>query len=101
MVTWFTRRAYAAFTRGEVTRTVRLLSREAELEVHTGRPPQGFVVAGDRVLVALRTRVRGRASGVDVETHPAHVWRIRRGEAVRLDVYNDKEEALQALRMNA
>ena len=43
-------------------------------------------------------RGRGRASGAVVESRQtAHVWTLRAGRAVRLDLYLDRAKALAAL----
>ena len=52
--------------------------------------------AGDQVVVFVRARARGKASGVEVETRPAHLWTMRGGKAVRMEVYPEREQALEA-----
>ena len=59
--------------------------------------PKEFVDAGDIVLVVLIQRVRGRASGVALESETVHAWEFGEGRAVRMQVYADKERALEAL----
>jgi ketosteroid isomerase-like protein len=61
--------------------------------------PEGFFDKHDRVVVLVRLVARGRGSGVELAIRPAHVWTIRSGKAVRLDVYpeRDRDRALESL----
>jgi len=52
--------------------------------------PQGEVV------VFVRVRGRGRGSGIKIDNQIAHVWTFRDEEAVRLTVYEEPAEALEA-----
>jgi ketosteroid isomerase-like protein len=58
--------------------------------------PEEFIDAGDKVVVAIRQRARGRGSGVQVEEHHAQVWTFQNGKVVRQDLYPDMEQALKA-----
>jgi ketosteroid isomerase-like protein len=49
---------------------------------------------GDRILVVLRHRLRGRASGADVEGTAACVFRLRDGVVTELRSYPDVADAL-------
>ena len=52
--------------------------------------------AGDRVISILTQRVRGRASGLEMEwTSYAQVWTVREGKIVRVDFFPTREEALR------
>jgi ketosteroid isomerase-like protein len=53
---------------------------------------------GDRVLAVIHGRGRGRASGVELETRFCQVWTLRRGTAVRMEEYANREQGLAALR---
>jgi ketosteroid isomerase-like protein len=57
-----------------------------------------FMDAGsDQVLVFTREGGRGRGSGAEVETHPTgHLWTLRGGNAIRLQSYWERSEALEA-----
>ena len=57
--------------------------------------PEGFVEVGDRVVVVFQMRATGRGSGVTVERKDAMVVEVRDGKAVRLDYYNDQQQAFQ------
>jgi ketosteroid isomerase-like protein len=61
--------------------------------------PERFFEADDRVVVFLVARGRGKGSGAEVEVRPAHVWTIRSGKAVRVQVfpYANRAEALEAV----
>jgi ketosteroid isomerase-like protein len=53
--------------------------------------------AGDRVVVMVHHRGRGRLSGIEVDQRFAMVWTLRAGRAVRMDMYPTREEALEAV----
>lgn len=55
-----------------------------------------FVVHGDQVVALTRYRGRGRGSGAIVDTKGAHLWTIRDGKVVRLEVFADRAGALAA-----
>ncbi len=53
---------------------------------------------GDQVLTLAIEHGRGRGSGAEVEAHrTAHVWTLRDGKAVQLDLYLERNEALKAV----
>jgi ketosteroid isomerase-like protein len=52
---------------------------------------------GEQVLVVNNVRMRGRASGVDVQAVGAQVWTIRNGKLQSVKVYQSKAEALEAV----
>jgi ketosteroid isomerase-like protein len=51
---------------------------------------------GGEVVVLVHARGRGRGSGVDVDNHIAWVWTFRGDKAVRLVVYEEQAEGLEA-----
>jgi ketosteroid isomerase-like protein len=53
--------------------------------------------AGDQVLAVVREREVGRASGVPVEATHLAVWTLAHGRIVRLQVFDDREQALEAV----
>ena len=57
-----------------------------------------FIDAGEAVLVRCRQGGRGKASGAVVEM-PAYwqVYRLRNGHAVRIEVYREEADALEAV----
>lgn len=58
--------------------------------------PEEFVVGENHVAVAVRLVGRGRGSGVPVEDRIVHLWEIRDGRAVALQVYSEMADALEA-----
>jgi hypothetical protein len=48
------------------------------------------------VVVLCRYTGRGKGSGLDVDTEGAHLWTMRDGRAVRLEVFSSRERALEA-----
>ena len=57
-----------------------------------------LVDAGDRVVALVRYSGRGRESGIEVSgaTRNAQVWTVRNGKALRVELYGDTAEALEA-----
>ncbi|HEY1273406.1 MAG TPA: nuclear transport factor 2 family protein [Thermoleophilaceae bacterium] len=53
-----------------------------------------YVENGDYVVVLARYRGTGKGSGLNVDVEGAHVWRMRDGEAIRLEVFADRRLAL-------
>ena len=58
--------------------------------------PEDFIASGDCVVVLCRYTGRGKGSGVDIDTHGAHLWTFREGKAIRLEVFSSRERALEA-----
>jgi ketosteroid isomerase-like protein len=58
---------------------------------------QAITAAPDTVVYTARMRERGRASGVEVTTQIALVWKLREGKIIRCTVYQTSEEALKAV----
>jgi ketosteroid isomerase-like protein len=52
---------------------------------------------GDRVVSLFRIRAVGAGSGTPVERDDAMVWQFREGKLVRLDYFNDQQQALEAV----
>ena len=50
----------------------------------------------DVVVALLRTKGRGRGSGVEIDRRTAMIWTFRRGKALGLRFYRDPETALEA-----
>jgi ketosteroid isomerase-like protein len=55
-----------------------------------------FVASGDFVVALCRYTGRGKESQVTVDTQGAHVWTMRDGKAVRLEVFSSRAKALAA-----
>jgi ketosteroid isomerase-like protein len=63
---------------------------------------ESLLDAGDRVVTLAIEHGRGRGSGVAVASaSTAHVWTMRDGRAVRLDLYLDRGRALEAVGLDA
>jgi len=58
--------------------------------------PERFWEAGDRVVVALHERGIATRSGIPFDDHYAHVWTFLSGLVVRVQVFRNQEEALEA-----
>jgi len=58
--------------------------------------PEEFIDAGDQVLVVFWFRGKGRGSGVEIDERLVHLWTIRDGKPVRMDVHSSREQALEA-----
>jgi ketosteroid isomerase-like protein len=58
-----------------------------------------IIDAGEgRVLTLAVEHGRGRGSGAEVQAmNTAHLWTLRDGKAVRLDLFMDRERALEAV----
>ena len=60
--------------------------------------PEDFIEVGENhVVVPLRLHMRGKGSGVEVSAETLNAWTMRDGKAARMAVYNDKDEALEAV----
>ena len=77
---------------------------EAEEEVRTWREPfDDFrwepkeVLLGESCFVVVGDMAgRGRTSGLEVQTEESHVWTLRDGRIVRMQMFVDRGEALAA-----
>jgi ketosteroid isomerase-like protein len=121
----FTRRAFDAFERGDLSAVLETFSPDLVTYIAPPIPvagtyhgPEGFLqvtldwaegfdevvmtgeeffdAPGDQVVTRVRHRASGAESGVPVETDLWYVWTIREGKTVRADVFNDKGEAFEA-----
>jgi uncharacterized protein len=62
--------------------------------------PQKFFESDDRIAVILQARFRPRGSSAIVENRIGHVWTFRDGKALRLEIYPEREKALEAIGMS-
>ena len=58
--------------------------------------PEEYIGVGDRVVVVVRFVGRGRESGFPIDERLCHVWTLREGKAVRMEVHSGREEGLRA-----
>ncbi len=57
-----------------------------------------FIDAGDRVIVVLSQRMRGRTSGAEVDMRSyVQMWTVRDGRIVEMELLESREEALRAV----
>jgi uncharacterized protein len=56
--------------------------------------PEEYIDAGDCVVVLVRMRATGARSGVELDRQDGIVYRLRDGQAVQLDYYNNRRDAL-------
>ena len=118
------RDAYVAVSRGDWDAAIRFADSEIELHtadrvVHPGiyRGPaevrrffedlfepfeeviieaEEFFERGDRIAVFVLTRLRPTGSSAMVENRIGHLWKMRDGRAIRLEVFPTREDALKA-----
>jgi ketosteroid isomerase-like protein len=74
----------------------RLIDTQLEVFEDVAIEVEQFFESGDQVVAFVRQRGRGGASGVEVEIRIGHLWTMREGKAVRLQVFPDREKALEA-----
>ena len=120
------RNAYEALNEGDIERALAVLDEDAEWCEHSDLPEAGLyqgraairefleefleswqdfhqeteeLIPGDgRVLIMLRSKVRGKGSGIAVEGEYAHLWTMKDGRGTRVDAYFDRQEGLRALK---
>jgi ketosteroid isomerase-like protein len=61
-----------------------------------GQVPERFIDCGDQVLVFIRGEWRGRTSGLEINEQWTHLHTLRNGKIVRMQMFRDREQALQA-----
>ena len=69
-----------------------LLASFGELKVEVDE----WIDAGERVIAIVHTYWRGRRTGVPVDKLEAHLWTVRDGLLVRLQIFPTRAEALEA-----
>src|SRR6478752_7073505 len=74
-----------------------LQAREEALEERRLDFVKTIAAAPDTVVYTARMRERGRASGVEVTTRIALVYKLREGKIIHLTVYQTSDEALKAV----
>ena len=60
--------------------------------------PEEILEEGDRVLVVARTKIRGAASGLEIEATNFHVWTVVDERAVRFEIFSDRNQAVAAMK---
>jgi len=56
-----------------------------------------FLEFGDYVVVLATYRGRGKGSGVEISTEGAHVFKVRAGKVVRLEIFASREMAIESV----
>jgi ketosteroid isomerase-like protein len=56
---------------------------------------------GGEIVVLVHARGRGRGSGMEIDNHIAWVWTFRDQQAVRMVVYEDPADALEAVGLHS
>jgi uncharacterized protein len=59
--------------------------------------PENFIADGDRVLVPMRQRARGKGSGLEIEQRFYQLFTMRDGLVVRFEEYSEEADAWNAL----
>jgi ketosteroid isomerase-like protein len=54
-----------------------------------------YIPAGEFVVVLCRYTGRGKESGAAVDTTGAHLWTMRAGKPIRLEVFSSRTKALE------
>jgi ketosteroid isomerase-like protein len=59
--------------------------------------PLEFIELGEHVVVPMRSRFRGRSSGIEVTAMGAGIWTLRDGKVVRFKQCQSRSDALSSL----
>ena len=70
---------------------------ERSFEDLTFEPERFLEAPGGEIVVLIRARGRGRGSGIEIDNRIAWVWTFRGDQAVRLVIYEEQAEALEAV----
>jgi uncharacterized protein len=57
-----------------------------------------YLEFGDHVVVLACYRGRGRGSGVEINQQGAHVFELRDGKVVRMEIFASREKAIESVR---
>lgn len=58
---------------------------------------EDFIAHGDRVLVPMRQRARGKGSGLEIDERFYQLFTLRDGKVFRFEEYSEEADALKAL----
>ena len=59
--------------------------------------PEEFIEIGDYVVVLAKYQGRGKGSGVEIDQEGAHVFKLRDGKVVRLEIFANRERAIASV----
>jgi ketosteroid isomerase-like protein len=76
---------------------VRFLAAQSEAFDALRIEPLEFLEAADRLVVTVRVTGHARHSGIKIEFDRSHVFRYRDGKVLRMEVYANRAEALEAV----
>ena len=62
--------------------------------------PEKFFESGDRIVVFLLLRSRPSGSSAVLEIQIGHLWTMRGGKAAQLEIFPEREQALEAVRLS-
>ena len=65
---------------------------------HWRAEAEQFVELGDHVVVLATYHGRGKVSGVEIAQEGAHVFRVRAGRVVRLEIFASRDRAIESVR---
>jgi ketosteroid isomerase-like protein len=60
--------------------------------------PERFIAVGERVVVPMTLRARGRTTGIETAQEIVQVWELEDGRAIRVSVHATLEEAMRRAR---
>ena len=63
--------------------------------------PEDFLDAGDSVVAFILQKTTGHGSGIALERHDAMVFGVLDGKIVRLEYYNNRDQALKQVGLEA
>jgi ketosteroid isomerase-like protein len=55
-----------------------------------------FIAVGERTVVPITLRARGRTTGIETEQHLVQIWELEGGKAIRVRIFATLEEAMAA-----
>jgi uncharacterized protein len=58
-----------------------------------------YLELGDHVVALASYHGRGKGSGVEINQKGAHVFELRDGKVVRLEIFADREKAIESVRV--
>jgi ketosteroid isomerase-like protein len=81
------------------TGVVKLLAENAEMFDRYRNVPEEIVEVSDaKIVVVVRSEARGRVSGAEVGGRVVHLWTLRDGKVIRMELFRTRDAALAAAR---
>jgi uncharacterized protein len=59
--------------------------------------PEDFIAVGDRVVVPVTLKARGRTTGIETAQKVVQIWDLKDEKAYRIEIYATLEEAMESL----